>query len=307
MNILLIGASGQLGTELLPLLAKKGRVTPTDRSPPGASQPHWVQMDIADSSAVERLLNQQRPSLIVNAAAYTAVDQAEVDQSVAHDVNARFPGQLAHWANKNDALLIHYSTDYVFNGNASAPYLESDKPDPQNVYGESKLAGEKAISASGCKYTTLRTSWVYSSHGKNFVLSMLNLARRGIPLSVVDDQRGCPTWAGSLARASDKVIEHWHNEESGRYRGVFHYCDDRQLSWYEFADAVFKSAVSAGLLDQLPELKPIPSVDFPQPASRPSWSVLDTGKIEEIFNIQSAAFEESLTTVIKEVLRKEQS
>jgi dTDP-4-dehydrorhamnose reductase len=306
MNILLTGASGQLGTELFPLLSAKGQLTTTDRSPPLGKQQNWLKMDVANGSEVEQLLNRLQPSLIVNSAAYTAVDQAEDEPTVSFDVNAEFPGRLACWAKQNDALLVHYSTDYVFNGTASSPYLESQVPDPQNIYGKSKLAGEEAIKSSGCRYTTLRTSWVYSSHGKNFVLSMLNLARKGISLKVVDDQIGCPTWAGSLARATDVVIDHWQNTGNKKLNGVFHYCDDRRLSWYEFANAVFQIAFKAGLLDCLPELSPIPSSDYPQPAKRPAWSVLDTTKITEVFNIQPASFEQSLKTVIDAVLTGEQ-
>jgi dTDP-4-dehydrorhamnose reductase len=306
MNILLTGASGQLGTELFPLLSAKGQLTTTDRSPPLGAQQNWLKMDVANGAEVEQLLDRLRPSLIVNSAAYTAVDQAEDEPTVSFDVNAEFPGRLARWAKHNDALLIHYSTDYVFDGTASSPYLESQLPDPQNIYGKSKLAGEQAIKSSGCRYTTLRTSWVYSSHGKNFVLSMLNLARKGISLKVVDDQIGCPTWAGSLARASDAVIEHWQKPATEKPNGVFHYCDDRRLSWYEFADAIFQIAFKAGLLDSPPELSAIPSSDFPQPAKRPAWSVLDTKKIADVFNIHPASFEQSLKAVIDEVSTREQ-
>jgi dTDP-4-dehydrorhamnose reductase len=301
MNILLTGASGQLGTELIPLLSAKGRVTVTDRSPPSSLLQNWVKLDVTDGGGIEHMLNRLQPELIVNAAAYTAVDQAEAEPATSFDVNAEFPGRLARWAKLNDALLMHYSTDYVFDGKASCPYPETHSPDPQNVYGESKLAGERIIESSGCRHTTLRTSWVYSSHGKNFVLSMLNLARKGLSLKVVDDQVGCPTWAGSLARASITVIEHWQTPGTGNGQGVFHYCDDRQVSWFAFAVAIFEWAVSIGFLDSVPELTPIPSSEFPQPARRPGWSVLDTGKIERVFKIQPASFEHSLQTVISEI------
>jgi dTDP-4-dehydrorhamnose reductase len=261
-------------------------------------------MDISDAGGLENLLKRLQPVLIVNAAAFTAVDQAEIDSETAFEVNAALPERLAYWAKRNDANLIHYSTDYVFNGNATRPYRETDEPDPQNVYGASKLAGERAIESSGCRYATLRTSWVYSSHGKNFVLSMLELARRGLSLNVVDDQRGCPTWARNLALASDAVLENWQQKPSRDLGGVFHYCDDQALSWYDFAGAVFRYAVKAGLLDKQPDLSPVPSSEFPQPAVRPKWSVLETHRIGEVFNIQPASFDQSLQAVLGEVVAK---
>jgi len=301
LNILLTGAAGQLGNELLPLLSARGSVTATDRFTPARPVPGWVEMDISDAGGLENLLNRLQPALIVNAAAFTAVDQAETDSETAFEVNAALPERLAYWAKGNDANLIHYSTDYIFNGNATRPYCETDQPDPQNVYGASKLAGERAIDSSGCRYATLRTSWVYSSHGKNFVLSMLELARRGLSLNIVDDQRGCPTWARNLALASDAVIESWQQTQSRDLGGVFHYCDDQALSWYDFAAAIFRHAVKAGILDKEPDLTPIPSSEFPQPAVRPKWSVLETRKIGENFKIQPASFKQSLHAVIGEV------
>ncbi len=304
MKILLTGASGQLGTELIPLLSGKGRLYTTDRSLPRHDAPHWLSLDVTDRVAVDRVLDDVQPDLIVNAAAYTAVDQAETEPEISFAVNSEFPGQLAHWAKKYDALLIHYSTDYVFDGKGSIPYRETQPAAPQNVYGESKLGGEHAITSSGCRHSILRTSWVYSSHGKNFVLSMLNLALKGVALKVVDDQRGCPTWAGSLARASDLLIDQWQTASRKDFNGVFHYCDDRSLSWYEFAAEIFKQAVSKGLLDLMPALAAIPGSEFPQAATRPNWSVLNTDRIQRVFNIQPASFDRSLRVVIDEVKAK---
>ncbi len=305
MNILLTGAAGQLGCELLPLLNKRGRVTALDRSPPLQPLPNWVTQDLDDGGKLEILLNRLRPELIVNTAAYTAVDQAEQDPVTACDINAGLPGRLARWAERNDARLIHYSTDYIFNGQADRPYLEADKPDPLSIYGDSKLAGERAVEAAGGKHVILRTSWVYSSHGKNFVLSMLNLARRGLSLKVVDDQRGCPTWARNLALATDAVIAKWQASGSDAESGVFHYCDNRALSWFEFAQAIFGLGLESGMLDEPPDISPVPSSGFQQPAQRPHWSVLDTTRINEVFGISPAVFEVSLQTVINEIRKKE--
>ena len=301
MNILLTGAAGQLGSELLPVLSAYGSVTATDRCKPASALPNWLELDIGDGGKLEALLNRSQPGLIVNTAAYTAVDQAEADPETAFNVNAELPARLAAWAKNNDALLIHYSTDYVFDGKADRPYLETDLPNPKGVYGDSKLAGERALEEAACKYTILRTSWVYSSHGKNFVLSMLELARKGVSLKVVDDQHGCPTWARNLALVSGAVIEAWQATGPGTCSGVFHYCDGRSLSWYDFAREVFDLAVTAGLLSSLPGLTPVSSTEFPQPAERPKWSVLDTSRITEVFNIHPADFEGSIKTVIDEI------
>jgi dTDP-4-dehydrorhamnose reductase len=301
LNILLTGAAGQLGSELLPLLSARGRLTATDRSKPATVAKNWVEMDISDGSKLGSLLNRIQPGLIVNAAAYTAVDQAEDNAETAFAVNAELPLRLATWAKRNNARLIHYSTDYVFDGTSTRPYLETDLPNPQSVYGESKLEGERALELAGCKHVILRTSWVYSSHGKNFVLSMLDLARKGLSLKVVDDQQGCPTSAKSLALASDAVVAAWQEPGFNEAGGVYHYCDDRSLSWYEFANMIFSYAVQAGLLESLPVLTPVTSAEFPQVAMRPKWSVLETDKINRVFNIQPASFERSLRTVIDQI------
>ncbi len=305
MNILLTGAAGQLGSELLPLLSARGSVIATDQSRPGSAQGPWVEMDITDGVELENLLIRSQPDLIVNTAAYTAVDLAEQDPETAFAVNAELPGRLASWAKKNDAPLIHYSTDYVFDGKAARPYLESDLPAPQNVYGVSKLAGEHAIESSGCEHVTLRTSWVYSSHGKNFVLSMLDLARRGVSLKIVNDQRGCPTWAGNLARTSNAVIEEWQSAGIKNRSGLFHYCDDIPMSWYEFARMIFSCALRAGLLETEPELAPVPGSEFPQPAKRPEWSILSSSKIERLFNIYPASCKQSVEAVMDEIATRE--
>ncbi len=301
MNILLTGAAGQLGSELLPLLSARGNLTATDRSKPASAMENWVQLDISNERELDKLLNRIKPGLIVNAAAYTAVDQAEADAETAFNVNAELPLRLATWAKRNDARLIHYSTDYVFDGTSSRPYLETDLPNPQSVYGESKLAGERALETVACKHVILRTSWVYSSHGKNFVLSMLNLAQKGLRLKVVDDQQGCPTSARSLALASDAVIAAWQESGFDKGGGVYHYCDDRSLNWYDFANMIFAYALEVGLLDCAPDLTPVPSSEFPQVAERPRWSVLDTSRINSTFNIRPTSFEGSLRAVIDEI------
>jgi len=301
LNILLTGAAGQLGSELLPLLSARGKLLATDRVKPASAGGNWLEMDISNGGALDKLLNNLQPRLIVNAAAYTAVDQAETDVETAFDINAELPARLATWAKGNDARLLHYSTDYVFDGKADRPYTETDSPNPQSVYGESKLTGERAIEAIACKHAILRTAWVYSPHGKNFVLSMLDLARKGVSLKIVNDQHGCPTSAKNLALASEVFITAWQIKTAARDMGVFHYCDDGDMSWYDFAVMIFKQATESGLLDKVPELAPISSAEYPQPAQRPKWSVLDTGRITRNLGIQPASFEQSLRVVIDEI------
>lgn len=306
MNLLLTGASGQLGQELRPQLRELGRLHLVDRAVAPGDRETLVQ-ELGDLGRVEILLNRMRPDIVVNAAAYTAVDRAEDDRETAFRINEELPGCIARWAQRNDRLLVHYSTDYVFSGNASRPYTEKDTPGPLSVYGESKLAGETAIVESGCRQLTLRTSWVYSGHGNNFVLTMLRLARERPSLSIVSDQTGCPTWARNLASVSRAVIEQYSEDENHTGRqGVYHYCDGDAVSWYEFARTIFKKAMQAGLLQRLPKMTAVPSSGFPQKAGRPLNSVLDTTRIQQDFGIEPAGLESSLESCLMEMVENEQ-
>jgi dTDP-4-dehydrorhamnose reductase len=303
MNILLAGAAGQLGQELVPRLQTLGTVTLVDRAPaPGALTTHIQDLD--DINRVEILLNRIRPDIIVNAAAYTAVDLAEDNASIAFRINSDLPGCMAQWCKRNGRLLVHYSTDYVFNGESKRPYIEDDPTSPLGVYGDSKLAGETAIVASKCRHAILRTSWVYSGHGNNFVLTMLRLARERPSLSIVNDQTGCPTWARNLAAVTQKVISSMVSDSGqGVSGGVYHYCDGDAVSWFEFANSIFVAAKQAGLLSKLPEMKPVRSSDFPQKARRPLNSVLDTSRIRKEFGIEPASLEQSLQDCIGEMAK----
>lgn len=304
MKILLTGASGQLGQELLPHLKRLGEVIRVDRSAPGDDRETLLQ-DLEDLNRLEVLLNRMHPDLVVNAAAYTAVDRAETEYVTAFRVNADLPGCLARWSARNDRLLLHYSTDYVFNGEASRPWRESDPTEPLNTYGESKRAGEWQIDASGCLSVTLRSSWVYSTHGNNFVLTMLRLARERPSLSIVADQVGCPTWARNLARVSAQMIGAARADDSVLQRQrIWHYCDSGVVSWYDFAQAIFTTALEAGLLERLPQVSAVSSAAFPQEAERPKYSVLDTTAIRRAFGIEPAELGPSLKACIEE-LRKD--
>lgn len=302
MRVLLTGASGQLGQELAPRLQTLGEVVRVDRAV-GGDDRQTLQQDLGDLNRVEILLNRTRPDLVVNAAAYTAVDRAEEDSTAAFRINAELPGCLARWSQRNGGLLVHYSTDYVFSGESERPYRETDPTGPLNVYGESKLAGERAIADSGCRHLVLRTSWVYSGRGNNFLLTMLRLARERPSLSIVADQVGCPTWARNLARVTGRLIAALGRDD-GRV-GTWHYCDSGVVSWYDFARAIFTEAHAAGLLERLPQTTAVPSSGFPQAARRPLYSVLDTSAIRRDFGIEPAAFEASLRSCIEDMKKHE--
>jgi dTDP-4-dehydrorhamnose reductase len=304
MNILLAGSSGQLGQELSPVLASLGAVTLVDRNV-SAGDRETVKQDLAALNRVEILLNRTRPDIVVNAAAYTAVDQAENDTATAFRLNAELPGCLARWCERNDRLMVHYSTDYVFPGNSDRPYRETDPAGPLNVYGESKLAGELAVSASGCRHIILRTSWVYSTHGNNFVLTMLRLARERPELNIVSDQKGCPTWARNLARVTGRLISQVGTGNHEDLLGLYHYCDSGVVNWYDFAHAIFSTAQDVGLLRELPRMTPVQTSAFPQLAERPLYSVLDSSAVREAFGVEAAGLNESLQSCLEELKESE--
>jgi len=276
-TILVIGASGQLGFELSRLLPAHGEVTALDRS----------QLDLADADAIRTTLRLQRPTLIVNAAAYTAVDKAEQEREAAEAINARAPGILAEEAKKLDALLVHYSTDYVFDGTATGPYSEEAPPNPLSVYGASKLSGERAIEASGCRYLVLRTGWVYGLRGHNFLLTIRRLAREREELRVVADQFGVPNWSRALAEATCALL--------GRglpalreCAGLYNLSARDSTSWFEFARAII------GPVDK-PRVLPITTAEYPTAARRPAYAVLDTKKLERVFGLTLSGWRETLS------------
>ncbi|MDX1252774.1 MAG: dTDP-4-dehydrorhamnose reductase [Gammaproteobacteria bacterium] len=273
-RILLTGANGQVGWELLRTLSTLGKVVSLER---GA-------LNLADSDAIVRAVRDLKPGLIVNPAAYTAVDKAEDEPDLAMAVNGRAPGILAEEAKRIGAALIHYSTDYVFDGAKTTPYTERDATGPMSVYGASKLAGEQAIQAVGAPCLILRTSWVYGQRGKNFLLTMQRLAREREVLSVVDDQLGAPTWCRLLAEATAQIAAQGGAGVAGYLRergGVYHMSCAGQTSWHGFASAILER-MSAPVA----QLRPIPSADYPTPAARPAYSVLDNARLIETFNVR---------------------
>ena len=277
MRILLTGPTGQVGGALLETLPSLGEVVPMDRS----------RLDLADPGSVRAAVREVRPDVLVNAAAYTAVDQAEDEEALAHRSNAEGPAVLAEEAARLGALLVHFSTDYVFDGEKAEPYLETDPTNPLNAYGRTKLAGERAIQASGCRHLIFRTSWVYGPTGRNFMLTMLRLAQEGRPLRVVDDQRGAPTSSHSLAQAVPAAIR--AAARDGSLAGLYHMTAQGSTTWCGFARAILGDRV---------KLEPIGSEQYRTPARRPSNSVLDNGKLDRNLGIRLPSWQAGLTEVL---------
>ncbi|MDP1609741.1 MAG: dTDP-4-dehydrorhamnose reductase [Sulfuritalea sp.] len=274
MKILLTGAAGQLGRELKRSLACLGEVVACERS----------RLDLANIDALREIVRNIAPTAIVNAAAYTAVDKAETEPQLAMAINAVAPAILAEEAQRLGARLIHYSTDYVFDGAKSAPYSEDDSPAPLSAYGRSKLGGEAAIAASGARHLIFRTSWVYGLHGANFMKTMLRLGRRGCEtgdeLRVVGDQFGAPTWTRHLADATALILARGEIPE-----GMYHLAAAGETNWHEYAEAIFVEAQRAGLLEESPVVRRIASADYPLPAPRPANSRLDCAKFRRDFGL----------------------
>jgi dTDP-4-dehydrorhamnose reductase len=291
-TILLTGKDGQVGWELQRTLAPLGRVVACGRA----------ELDLAQPDAIRARVREVKPDTIVNAAAYTAVDQAEFEPDLAMAVNGTAPGILAEEARRLGALLVHYSTDYVFDGEKAGPYVENDPTNPINEYGRSKLAGEQAIAAAGCTHLIFRTSWVYGARGKNFLLTMLRLAQEREELRVVDDQVGAPTWSRTIAQATAAILGQITGRKSadpGTESGLFHLTAAGQTSWYGFAQAIFRGA--GGLAPRIPRLIPIESAGYPTPARRPKNSVLSCSRIQGRFGITLVPWQEALSGVMSEL------
>lgn len=277
-RIVLTGANGQVGWELQRTLSCLGEVIALDSKA----------MNLADATAVRQKVHEIAPTIIVNPAAYTAVDKAESEPERAHAVNALAPGVLAEEADKLGALLVHYSTDYVFNGSGTTPWRETDACDPINVYGTTKLEGECAIQATGCRHLIFRTSWVYGMRSSNFLLTMRRLMRERPELKIVADQIGAPTWCRDLAEATALVLSQLGSplSQSGTSEpsGVYNMTNSGETSWHGFAEAI--QALDTSSETQATRLLPIPSSDYPTPARRPLNSRLNNDKLEHTFGIR---------------------
>lgn len=288
MRILLLGVEGQLGTELR-------------RSAPAGCElaaPPQAEADFTRPEDLRALVRAVRPALILNAAAYTAVDRAETETALARAINAEAPALLAEEAARLGAAIIHYSTDYVYGGDRAEPWREDDAPAPCNAYGVTKLAGDLAVLESRARSVVLRTSWIYAAHGQNFVRTMLRLGREREELRVVADQRGCPTWARDLARASWTVFD--HGCEPG---GLFHCAGAGVTTWHGFTERIFALArqrpLGGGL--RIQRVVPITTAEYPTPARRPLQSALDCSLIARAHGVRMPAWEESLTLCLDEL------
>jgi dTDP-4-dehydrorhamnose reductase len=278
--ILVTGAHGQIGFELVQLLAPLGEVIAADRAT----------LDLADPDAIVAVVRRLTPALIVNAGAYTAVDRAETEPELARAVNGRAPGILAEEAKRASAVLIHFSTDYVFDGTRETPYPEDAPPAPLNVYGSSKLDGERAIGAVGACAIVLRTSWVYGLRGKNFLLTIRKLAAQKDELTVVADQIGVPNWSHTLAAATARIVGAGLPALADR-PGLYHLSCTGEASWYDFARAILSDAPP-------PRIVPITTSEYPTPARRPAYGVLATSRFESAFGFALPHWREALASCV---------
>ena len=296
MKLLLFGANGQVGNELRSSLAALGEVVVTTRSGQCEDGTRCEVADFDMPDALPALIARIAPDIVVNAAAYTAVDRAESDRNAAFRANAEAPQRIAEACAAQDALLVHYSTDYVFDGTGTRPYREDDATSPLGVYGESKLAGEDAIRASGARHMIFRTAWVYTSHGKNFMRTMLRLAAERDELRVVADQVGTPTPAALIADVTASLLARPFQRS-----GVWHLTAAGQTTWHGFAEAIVAAAHARGSIARAPRVVPIATSDYPTPAKRPAYSCLDISRIQSDFDTQLPNWHEGLSGVLRSV------
>lgn len=281
-NILVTGANGQLGSEL-----KKIGFTALDE----VFFTDVAELDITDYAAIVKFIEQHEIDTIINCAAYTSVDKAEEEPELAAKINTEAVANLAKAAAKADCLLIHVSTDYVFDGTETTPYTEKSKTCPVSVYGKTKLAGERAVINSGCFHIIIRTAWLYSAFGRNFVKTILHLADEKPELNVVSDQIGTPTYAEDLARAITKIMR---NEERVEHEGIYHFTNEGVCSWYDFAKEIVR------LSGKECKVNPVSTAEYPAKTQRPAYSVLDKTKIRKIFQVETPDWKDALQRMMKE-------
>jgi dTDP-4-dehydrorhamnose reductase len=288
-TILLVGKNGQVGWELQRTLATLGEVVAVDRNG----------MDLADPDSIRSAIRSARPDLIVNAAAYTAVDKAESEPELAMAINGIAPGIMAEEAKRLGAAMVHYSTDYVFDGTKASLYAEEDAPNPLNVYGVTKLAGEQAVQAAGIPHLIFRTSWVYGLRGKNFLLTILRLAQERDELKIVDDQVGAPTWSRLIAEATAQILAQ-RRANLSEVSGLYHLTSAGRTSWHGFARAILDHSGLAAI-KPLARLTPIPGADYPLPAPRPGNSGLNNKKMQQVFGLALPAWDAALALCCQEM------
>jgi dTDP-4-dehydrorhamnose reductase len=293
-KIIVFGCNGQVGTESVKLFKELGTVKAISRK----------EVDITDESSVKEIIKTEKPNIVINAAAYTKVDLAEDEQELCYAVNSKACMNLANACKDINALLVHYSTDYVFNGESKKPWLETNNPEPLSVYGKSKLEGEDCIINSGCSYLIFRTSWVYSMTGNNFLLTMLRLARERDSLSIVSDQIGSPTWSRTIVNLTKQAVEKVIQREGlNDVKGLYHLTSKGETSWHGFASKIIGIAMENEELkiNNLDQIKPIPSDAYPQKAHRPMYSVLDTSLLEKDFGVIVPSWDDELQECLKEL------
>ena len=285
-KFLITGAKGQVGHCLTEQLMGKAEILAVDRD----------ELDITDQSAVKKMVEFFKPDVIINAAAHTAVDRAEAEVELSEMINVNGPQYLAEAANEIGAVILHISTDYVFDGTGASEYSEEDKPNPQGVYGRTKLAGEFAVQATNPKHIILRTAWVFGEHGHNFVKTILRLAKERESLGIVGDQFGGPTYAGDIAKA---LIEMANQILAGKENtfGIYHFTGKPYVSWYEFAKAIFAEAEMQKIIERQPLVNRIATSDYPTPAKRPTNSRLNLEKIDRTFGIQPSDWRTALKNI----------
>ncbi|WP_058833881.1 dTDP-4-dehydrorhamnose reductase [Luteimonas abyssi] len=293
MTVLVFGANGQVGQELLRALAPGDGVRGVTRSGTLADGSACLQADFGDSGAVVDLLERVRPQVVVNAAAYTAVDRAEQEADAAFAANATTPGAIATWCAAQRVPLVHYSTDYVFDGTGTRPYRPDDATAPLGVYGASKLAGEAAVRAAGGRHLIFRTAWVYAAHGQNFLRTMLRVGAERDVLRVVADQIGTPTPAALIADVTAQVLR-----RDDVPSGTWHLTAEGETSWHGFAEAIFAGAVARGLLARAPQVDAITTADYPTPARRPAYSRLDTDSLQRDLRVVLPTWQQGLDQVL---------
>jgi dTDP-4-dehydrorhamnose reductase len=308
MKILLLGANGQLGRTFLDHggLAERGDLLAATRDGALVDGGHGEIADLSVPESLPALLDRVQPDVIVNAAAYTAVDRAEQEEALATRVNGEAVGVIGQWAAARGALVVHYSTDYVFDGRQSQPYQVDAATGPLSAYGRSKLAGELALRDSGADHLIFRTAWVYAAHGQNFLRTMLRLGAERDELRVVADQHGAPTGTSLIVDASLAALDRWLAAgpvERRALRGTHHLVASGATTWHGFASAIFAQAVSRGLLARAPRVQPIATADYPTPARRPAWSLLDNQAFQRRFAFSLPDWRDGLDMTMAELAR----
>jgi dTDP-4-dehydrorhamnose reductase len=287
MKILLIGKNGQVGWELRRTLAPLAEVVAVD----------YPEINFTDAPALRQFVAATRPAVVVNAAAYTAVDKAETEAELCRQVNAVAPGILAEEAKKLGALMVHYSTDYIFDGTKTSPYIETDTPNPLGAYGRTKLEGDRTVKASGANHLIFRLCWVYGARGQNFMLTMQRLAREREKLRVVGDQFGCPTWSRMIAEATALALKQvLAGADRSAFNGEYHLAAGGQANWHEFASRIIELMPEAER--KCRAVEKITTPEYPTPAKRPAYSVLDCGKLQKTFGLRLPDWEASLRQVL---------